>query len=95
MNEDSEMELISIELINPQKQKVEGLMLHYGAELGKDFGRLGCSTTMIFASEGKISDGMVVNPEMRKQIVEFMKDFLENYLEEFSEELKKPLKVDE
>ena len=58
MNEDSEMELISIELINPQKQKVEGLMLHYGAELGKDFGRLGCSTTMIFASEGKISDGV-------------------------------------
>lgn len=94
LNEESEMELISIELINSRKQKVEGLMLHYGAELGKDFGRLGCSTTMIFASEGRISDDMVVNPQMRKQIVTFVKEFLENYLEELSEELKKPLKAD-
>lgn len=93
-NEDSEIEVISIEVTNSQGEKEEGLIIQYGAECWKPLGDLGISSTMVFVSPKKISKGGVVKPEMREKIVGFMRGFLENYLEEFSEELKKPLKED-
>lgn len=94
-NKDSEMEVISIELINPQHMKVEGLMIHYGSELGKADGRVGCSTTMMFVSNGRISKDGIVYPEMRQAVVRVMREFWDNYVNELEEALKCPIKIEE
>lgn len=94
-NENSELEVFSIELINPLHMKVEGLMIHYGAELVKACGHVGCNTTMVFASNGRITKDDIVYPEMRQTIIKAMRDFLENYISELEEALKQPIKKEE
>lgn len=91
-NENNEIEIIHIQATNSKGEKEDGVMIHYGAEYWKNLSGLGSSSTMIFLSPEKISEGGVVKPEMHKKIIEYMQVFFKNYLDELSEELKKPLK---
>lgn len=93
------MEVFSIEVTNSYGGKEDGLVVRYSSANEKEFGDLGCSTTMVFISPKIVSKKGVVKPKIQKKIVAFVSEFLENYLEEFveelSEELKKPIKKDE